>query len=317
MIDMTFLEHKNSFEEFKAISDQICGEFNVCPGGAPAAFRGCIGSIQRHSLDIGLVGIRNCRVTRDQKSLKLAPLETVFLIYQEMGAAHIRNSCWDVNLEAGDMVLVDGTRTSLFDFDGKSSQQISIPLPRNDTVELLGIAALGGMAFRGEEALSPVIGRYLKRLVNDDVDQDPCETLMGYLRVSVQDKMGRNDLGFSFAEGLTSINAVVEQSCTDPSFGAPELAERLGLTLRTVQRFFEVLGITPREHILSFRLEAARRLLLAQHAHARVNIASVAYDSGFNDLSYFYRTFSKAYGLGPGEFMRHALGKRQPSPAGK
>ncbi|MDZ4355002.1 MAG: helix-turn-helix transcriptional regulator, partial [Variovorax sp.] len=93
----------------------------------------------------------------------------------------------------------------------------------------------------------------------------------------------------------------------DPAFHAGELARHLGVSPRLLQRAFEALGVSPSRHILDTRLAAARAALdaAARRGGPAPAIAQVAYDCGFNDLSFFYREFRKRYGVPPG---RLALG---------
>lgn len=107
---------------------------------------------------------------------------------------------------------------------------------------------------------------------------------------------------------IQAASRIVDRNFRDQDFGAPELAERLGLTPRALQRVFQMLGDTPRDYILNVRLHAARQALLRPEVPGRrTTISSVAFDSGFNDLSYFYRTFTHAFGARPGEFRCLAL----------
>ncbi|HJP98445.1 MAG TPA: helix-turn-helix domain-containing protein, partial [Rhodanobacteraceae bacterium] len=54
------------------------------------------------------------------------------------------------------------------------------------------------------------------------------------------------------------------------------------------------------EFVLARRLVRANRLLTDQRWADRT-IASIAFESGFGDLSYFNRTFKRCYGARPSE----------------
>ncbi|MBR2872686.1 MAG: helix-turn-helix transcriptional regulator, partial [Lentisphaeria bacterium] len=43
---------------------------------------------------------------------------------------------------------------------------------------------------------------------------------------------------------------------------------------------------------------------LALLTQSDLNISVIALECGFNDLSYFYRTFKKKYSFNPGEYKR-------------
>ena len=69
--------------------------------------------------------------------------------------------------------------------------------------------------------------------------------------------------------------------------------------------FSRVLGVTPHQYLVRARLAKAA-LLLADDTRA---ITDVAFDSGFNDLSNFVRTFHRAAGASPRAFRRAALSR--------
>ena len=65
--------------------------------------------------------------------------------------------------------------------------------------------------------------------------------------------------------------------------------------------------MTPHQYLVRCRLRSAARLL-AQRERA---ITDVAFDSGFNDLSNFIRTFRRAAGMSPRAFRRASKGDRK------
>jgi AraC-like DNA-binding protein len=80
----------------------------------------------------------------------------------------------------------------------------------------------------------------------------------------------------------------------------PAVAARLKLTPRHVQRLFEHGGSTFSEFVLGQRLARAHRLL-TDPRRIDSTIGTIAFESGFGDLSYFNRTFRRHYGATPSE----------------
>lgn len=80
----------------------------------------------------------------------------------------------------------------------------------------------------------------------------------------------------------------------------PAVAARLKLTPRHVQRLFEHGGSTFSEFVLDQRLARAHRLL-TDPRRIDSTIGTIAFESGFGDLSYFNRTFRRHYGATPSE----------------
>jgi AraC-like DNA-binding protein len=78
------------------------------------------------------------------------------------------------------------------------------------------------------------------------------------------------------------------------------VAARHGVTPRYVQMLFETDGTTFSEFLLGQRLALAHRMLTGPRSGDRT-IGAIAFDVGFNDLSYFNRTFRRRFGATPSD----------------
>lgn len=77
------------------------------------------------------------------------------------------------------------------------------------------------------------------------------------------------------------------------------LARMAGMSRPVFYRTFKAsFGITPLEHVLNERINAARELL----ADPTLSVSEVCYRSGFNNLNYFTRQFKRIVGLTPTAF---------------
>ncbi|MCS3446170.1 MULTISPECIES: AraC family transcriptional regulator [Bradyrhizobium] len=86
------------------------------------------------------------------------------------------------------------------------------------------------------------------------------------------------------------------------------VAKANALSTRQAQRLFASAGTTFSEFVLEQRLLLARRLLLHEEGAGR-KVSDIAYTAGFNDLSYFHRSFRRKFGVAPAE-MQMELGRR-------
>ena len=68
--------------------------------------------------------------------------------------------------------------------------------------------------------------------------------------------------------------------------------------------FAKVLGVTPHQYLVRSRLRRAARLL----SEGTQPVTEVAYDTGFEDVSNFIRTFHRAAGVSPRRFRQAARG---------
>ncbi len=90
----------------------------------------------------------------------------------------------------------------------------------------------------------------------------------------------------------------IAENYADKTLSAETLGQAFSLSPRIVQSLLSETGNTLTEHLLEYRLQAARRVLQSDLT-AGLQISQIAYDAGFNDLSYFNRAFKRRFGDTP------------------
>ena len=84
-----------------------------------------------------------------------------------------------------------------------------------------------------------------------------------------------------------------------------DLAQTAGLSPKYFCRFFQNLtNQTPISYLNYYRIESACSKLVSNQ---NISITDIAYDCGFNDLSYFIKTFRKYKGTTPNKYLRTHL----------
>lgn len=97
---------------------------------------------------------------------------------------------------------------------------------------------------------------------------------------------------------LVAIKADIGRNLAHGDISLPAVAARHGLSFRCIQRLFKREALTFTGFVLSQRLAYAYQLLVRAHGDDR-SICDMAFDAGFNDLTYFNRTFRQRYGVTP------------------
>ena len=95
---------------------------------------------------------------------------------------------------------------------------------------------------------------------------------------------------------LKAVLMILEARYTEPDFSAQKLAAAAGLSERYVNELLYEAGASLTSRLLELRLRRAAEWL-AQPGDRR--ISDIAFDCGFNDLSYFNRCFRRRFGLTP------------------
>lgn len=131
-----------------------------------------------------------------------------------------------------------------------------------------------------------------------------------YLADLVALALGTDDANVAEGRGLRAarLQAVLDDIChhyLDIDVSAASVAQRIGVTPRYVHQLLEDTGKTFSDHVLDHRLTLARRLIQEPQANVR-KIADVAFSCGFNDLSYFNRTFRRRFGMTPSDLRAGA-----------
>ena len=102
------------------------------------------------------------------------------------------------------------------------------------------------------------------------------------------------------AKFLKQIIEIIKKHLSDPEFNSEVLANEIGLS--RMQLYRKIRGLTDQtvhEFIRSIRLEHAVKLL----EDKKMTITEVAFEVGFNDLTYFARCFRKQYDKSPSEYI--------------
>jgi AraC-like DNA-binding protein len=102
---------------------------------------------------------------------------------------------------------------------------------------------------------------------------------------------------------LELMKADVLRHLDDSGLTIDAMARANGLSGRQAQRLFTSSGTTFTEFVLEQRLLLSRDLLLRDKARRR-KISDIAFSAGFNDLSYFHRSFKRRFGVTPADIQR-------------
>lgn len=111
------------------------------------------------------------------------------------------------------------------------------------------------------------------------------------------------------AARLHAIKTEIRDNSNDHDLSIAVMAARHGVTPRYVQKLFERDGTTFSAFVLTCRLWRALQMLKEAH-FAAMTVNAIAFECGFSDLSYFNRTFRRAYNATPSDIREAALRAR-------
>jgi DNA-binding response OmpR family regulator len=100
---------------------------------------------------------------------------------------------------------------------------------------------------------------------------------------------------------LSQIFELVEQDLSNPELNVSHLMKNLGFSHAGLHRKVKALtGVSPVEFIRLIRLHRARQLLEKNFG----NVSQIAFEVGFNSLSFFSYCFNKRFGITPSSLLK-------------
>ena len=100
---------------------------------------------------------------------------------------------------------------------------------------------------------------------------------------------------------MKKLQEFIEKNIDNEEMGSTDLAAELFISKTQLYRKVKALtGFTPHGFIKNIRLQRAGYLLV----HTDMTVSEIIYETGFNNRTYFYRSFKEYYGITPLEYAR-------------
>jgi AraC-like DNA-binding protein len=204
-------------------------------------------------------------------------------------------------------ILFDRSEESAHFCPGGSDRLVVI-LPRRQTRAALPHAEdlVGTVIPAGNEALR-LLAYHADGLLDDDELRDPVvlsQAGQNLLDLTVLAfGTDRDNAEVARCRGLRAARLAAVLRCirldyADPQLSPEQVARRVGISTRYLHELLHETDASFAERVQELRLAKAFALLANPHPGAD-KISDAAYAAGFNDLSYFNRSFRRKYGLTP------------------
>jgi AraC-like DNA-binding protein len=109
-------------------------------------------------------------------------------------------------------------------------------------------------------------------------------------------------LSSRYEDFLIKLFETFEKSWNEEEFNIDSLVKQFGMSrAQLYRRITDLTGYSPNNFIREIRLKNALKLIEIQKG----NISEIAYESGFNNPSYFSRCFHKKFGILPSEYASY------------
>ncbi|CAI1523820.1 Transcriptional activator feaR [Serratia proteamaculans] len=288
------------FEEWLAKINSACGRF--CAKTLGPGFSGAMQEFRAHALRLSVVDAAQTRLYRTQQEIARSDGSHFFTVFQLRGSSLMEQGDRQAVLSAGDVTLIDASRTSSFTFQ-QNSRQISLLMPRS----YLEQSASEVQYARRLDAQSSVV-RLSRQLVlgcmqDSQMSAPESEAILNavatLLRPALVERVVEEDRHpRSFSRTLVFIDTHIQSPQLRPEW----IAGELGVSVRSLYRMFARQGLVVAQYIKHRRLDLCAQAL--RSAPERQKLATIGYDWGFSDHSHFSTAFKSRFGVSPSEYRK-------------
>lgn len=305
----------HDMREFEIRLREACGHFALLDARNKRKFEGTVIVETRLGIRFMTFSTNLQQLSRSRREIKLDGDENFFLVTQEDGNALVSQHEASHWLQAGDMVLIDSTEPFELTFFGEFNRLRFVLLPRAEVLgKISRQGVIGGNFIPRLDPINVAISAVQQKIYMSQALEEPVagllrQALLILLDVVVWQAGNREQPYGSPAKSgmdhaLRISREYMDSRYRDPRFTIKEMADTLRLSMRQIQRGFALLGTTPTRYLLIKRLEHARKEIDHIIAGRRTDlISTIAFEAGFSDLSYFQRTFRRAFGNTPRDYI--------------
>lgn len=291
--------------QFEYWADAVCDRFTVADAvpEQPGSFAAKI-SVHRvgpTGFFCGLTAPRH-RWHRSAQHIRQHPFGVVWLVYFATGRGEIEQSCGQVRLGPGSLMVYSSELPFDFRF-GDGSIYLLCLTHDLATARCPGIEAMFGDALDMRQLGAPALRETIEQAVafpSVFQSQERAARYAGLMLDLLSFTLEAHDLrspstahGAShFARAMNYVRANLDRAEID----CDDVAQAIHVSRRTLTRSFAREGSTVMKAVMDERLRKAHDILVRGQAR---NVSEVAYACGFSDLGHFSRSFRAAFGTAP------------------
>jgi AraC-like DNA-binding protein len=304
-----------SYDQWSDDLHSICGSFNPQTVTRGDRVTGAARGIDVCGMQFAHVSCDLDRVHRNWEDIRRDAAEHLFLIVQLEGSCGVDHIGQQNMLDVGDCILVDSTKPTTFYFGGQFSNHLSMHLPRQIMYSEKRTAFDIARKLEGFDPMAIMLRALIAKIISTPETDGSSASLRQLMfnatrQAFVSEPMVVNHLQSlhdSATKRLQMVDILIDRHLTDTSLCAKWLATRIGVSIRTLQQDFQGMGVTCTTVIRDKRLRFAREKIEQIKDHrGNKTIAEVAYSAGFNDISYFNRSFKELFDCAPTDLLKRS-----------
>jgi AraC family transcriptional regulator, positive regulator of tynA and feaB len=299
-------------ERFSFWREMVCRNvFNISVQAPPKRFSASITARSHGALRFAICESTAYDIDRTQKDISNESADHYLMYLQLRGHTLLTQANDAIEFGRNDIVIADGRRpyhAALFD-DGQCRRQAIAVLPRS-FIEARAPWLRRRPVFKlaSNSVYVDLTRRHLLQLTADDLTEGELALLTENL-CNLLALLDHADTPINRVQPELQLEALLDfcrRNLHDPALSPDFVAAQFGISTRTLHLRFEKLEQTFGRWLLDARLDASSNALRNPQQHA-CSISEIAYNSGFNDLSHFNKSFRARFGASPSEWRADFL----------
>jgi AraC-like DNA-binding protein len=307
-------EEVSARKQFDYWRDFLCELFMemVPTTDGKGSFRAAVDTGEFGRLTVATISAERHKVRRTQANIANSNTETILFHYQISGKSLFRQGEAEETILPGDIACMDAATPFELDLID-DFRCITVKAPRTLFERRLGPQPTFPKArIRRDSEYGAILREYFKfsrrRIGNAEDEVEAALSMQFCETLALAQKTGPvpicRHLDNETPALLGAVLSYLRNNLGDGELTPPKIANHFGIPLRYLHRLFEPVGLTLGQWLLQQRLNRCFDDL-TDHQLDQTPISSIAYYRGFNDLSYFGRSFKTRYGATPREVRGH------------
>lgn len=271
-------------------------------------FKGILQPSSIKSIEISRL-TTNAHGVEKQKAVNNIENTNSFLVLQLKGNTHLEQQHNNVTLQEGDATLMDQRLPFTLQFSNEIEHLI-FKIPISIIKEFVGDnKRMAAKKINTRLGNGYLLRKYLHSLQSSiyhgnelelDFNLNTLTKLVGVNFSNSDKKLSTNE---SQEMRLNEIKLFIQNNLMDLSLSIDEISRKNCISQRQLYNLFERSETTPCEWLKLYRLDYAIKMMLSNE-YKNHSIAYISENSGFSDLSYFSRLFSKKFDLSPARYRK-------------
>jgi AraC-like DNA-binding protein len=304
------LPDKDRLAVWREVFGKSVARLDLAPMDPGKTYRCDLSGYALPGVTVALGTYRNVRSIRTRELLSDSNDDLIFAIVAR-GSGRLLRPGRELDLKSGDAAVSCNAITGVTAEAPASLQLLNFAVPfRSLSQHVRGVGDIALIPAQARNEAVRLLKSYVLNLFSSDERPrtpevrhlvathilDLVAMAMGATHDAVETAKGRGVR----AARLLAIKSDIAQNATNPAISVNWLAQQHGLSPSYVRKLLERDGTTFSECVLEVRLAHAHRQL-DDPRFGGMHISAIAFQAGFNDLSYFNRTFRRRYHCAPSD----------------